>query len=78
MHAERVGREKVKTEKKKWRLRDAYWESIQVDLSESGWENEGLLGVNEINEKLTEKVRSVATHQVGGVTVSVRKILNKA
>ena len=74
------GREerKVKMKKKKWRLRDADWESFQVELSENRWEHEDLPGVNEMNERFTENVRSAAVRQIGYVRPSMRKRVNTA
>lgn len=52
--------------------------SFLVDMSESGWENECLFGVKQMNERFIENVRIAATRHIGCIRSNVRKRVNKA
>ena len=68
---------KVKEKKRKWRLRDANWENFQVCLSEKRWNAESVQGVDELNERLVEDVRSAGVSEIGFVKISGKKRKNK-
>ena len=68
---------KSKVQKKKWRLRDANWENFQVCLSEKIWGTGRSESVDELNERLTENMRSGGASKIGFVRMTGRKRMNK-
>ena len=67
----------AKKAKRKWRLTDANWDDFQVCLSEESWDTECLLDVNDMNGRLTENVRNIASNTIGFVRMDGRKRKNK-
>ena len=58
--------EKRKVQNKKWRLRDVNWESFQVCFSERMWGTGNSNSIDELNERLTENVRSAGASKIRG------------